>query len=76
MVVAFVVSIVFLVRADANVDDAAYGYLALFLWFGIAAAFPVLLALGIPAAVMTLRVRRHKRLGRDAVHRGPGAGGQ
>lgn len=58
MVVAFVASIVFLVKADADVDNAAYGYLALFLWFGIAAAIPVLLALGIPAIVMTRRVRQ------------------
>lgn len=68
MVVAFVASIVFLVKADA--DDAAYGYLALFLWFGIAAAIPVLLALGIPAIVMTRRVRQQERLGHDAVYRG------
>ncbi|MFF3485517.1 hypothetical protein ACFYXC_19940 [Streptomyces sp. NPDC002701] len=58
MVVAFVAGIVFLVKADAEVDDAAYGYLALFLWFGIAAAIPVLLAVGIPALVMRRRVRQ------------------
>jgi hypothetical protein len=63
MVVAFVASIALLVKADADVDNAAYGYLVLFLWFGIAAAFPVLLALGIPAIVMTRRVRRQERLG-------------
>ena len=64
MVVAFVASIVFLVKADADVDNAAYGYLALFLWFGIAAAIPVLLALGIPAIVMTRRVRQQVPPGR------------
>ncbi|MFE0358670.1 hypothetical protein ACFW2K_37415 [Streptomyces nigra] len=67
MVVAFVASIVFLVKADADVDNAAYGYLAIFLWFGIAAAIPVLLALGIPAVVMTRRARQQERLGHDAV---------
>jgi hypothetical protein len=79
MVVAFVASIVFLVKADADVDNAAYGYLAIFLWFGITAAIPVLLALGIPAIVMTRRVRRarqQERLGHDAVHRGLKAGEQ
>ncbi|WP_367048661.1 hypothetical protein [Streptomyces sp. Je 1-332] len=65
-------SIVFLVNADG--DDAAYGYLALFLWLGIAAAIPVLLALGIPAIVMKRRVRQQERLGRDAVYRGRKAG--
>ncbi|WP_235989429.1 hypothetical protein [Streptomyces ureilyticus] len=63
MVVAFVVSIVFLVKADADVDNAAHGYLALFLWFGIAAAIPVLLALGVPAIVMKRHVRQQERLG-------------
>ncbi len=76
MVVAFVAGIVFLVKADADVDDAAYGYLALFLWFGIAAATPVLLALGIPAIVMTRRVRQQERLGHDAVYRGLKVGEQ
>ncbi|WP_327686125.1 hypothetical protein [Streptomyces sp. NBC_00467] len=65
--------IVFLVKADA--DDAAYGYLALFLWFGIAAATPVLLALGIPAIAMTRRVRQ-ERLGHDAAHPGLTVGEQ
>lgn len=74
--VAFVASIVLLVKADADVDNAAYGYLAIFLWFGIAAAIPVLLALGIPAVVMTRRVRQQKRLGHDALHRGPDVGEQ
>ncbi|MFE9686836.1 hypothetical protein [Streptomyces sp. NPDC006285] len=76
MVVAFVASIVFLVKADADVDNAAYGYLAIFLWFGIAAAVPVLLALGIPAIVMTRRVRQQERLGHDAVYRGLKVGEQ
>lgn len=76
MAVAFVASIVLLVKADADVDNAAYGYLAIFLWFGIAAAIPVLLALGIPAVVMTRRVRQQKRLGHDAVYRGPNVGEQ
>ncbi|WP_235978514.1 hypothetical protein [Streptomyces lycii] len=69
MAVAFVAGIVLLMKADANTDDAAYGYLALFLWFGIAAAAPVLLALGIPALVMTRRVRRQRRLGHHAGYR-------
>ncbi|RDD85255.1 hypothetical protein DVZ84_30510 [Streptomyces parvulus] len=71
MAVAFVASIVLLAKADADVDNAAYGYLAIVLWFGIAAAILVLLALGIPAVVMTRRVRQQKRLGHDALHRGP-----
>lgn len=58
--VALAVSVVLLVTADANVDNAAYGYLALFLWFAIAAATPVLIAVGIPAAVMTRRVRQQR----------------
>ena len=76
MAVAFVASIVFLVKADADVDNAAYGYLALFLWFGIAVATPVLLALGLPAIVMTRRVRQQERLGHDAVYRGFKSGEQ
>lgn len=60
MAVALAVSVVLLVTADANVDNAAYGYLAIFLWFGIAAATPVLLAVGIPAAVMTRRARQQR----------------
>ncbi|MCX5559750.1 hypothetical protein [Streptomyces sp. NBC_00038] len=70
IVVAFVASIVLLVKADADVDNAAYGYLALFLWFGITAAVPVLLGLGVPAIVMTRRVRQQERLGHGAVYRG------
>lgn len=38
--------------------NAAYGYLAIFLWFRIAAAIPVLLAVAIPGAVMTRHVRQ------------------
>lgn len=57
MGVAFMASIVLLAVADADVDNAAYGYLAMFLWFGIAAAIPVLLAVAIPAAAMRRRVR-------------------
>jgi heme/copper-type cytochrome/quinol oxidase subunit 2 len=63
VVVAFVASLVLLVRADADVGNAAYGYLAIFLWFGIAAAIPVLLAVAIPGAVMTRRVRRQRQAG-------------
>ncbi|WP_231905649.1 hypothetical protein [Streptomyces davaonensis] len=58
MAVAFVISIVLLVLAEADADNSAYGYLALFLWFGIVAAIPVLLALAIPGVVMTRRARR------------------
>ena len=58
MGVAFVVSLVLLALADAEEGHAAYGYLAVLLWFGIAAAVPVLLAVAIPGAVMTRRVRR------------------
>ncbi|MEU2671584.1 hypothetical protein ABZ622_22505 [Streptomyces sp. NPDC007164] len=68
MVLAVLAGIVLLVKADADVDAAAYGYLAIFLWFGIAAAIPVLLALGIPAIVMKRRVRQQERLGRDAMY--------
>lgn len=76
MTVAFVASIAFLVRADADVNDAAHGYLALFLWFGIAAAMPVLLALGIPGIVMTRRVRQRERWPGHAARRGNDSGGQ
>ncbi|MFE7445741.1 hypothetical protein ACFU7X_35435 [Streptomyces chartreusis] len=67
MLVAFVAGIVFLVKADA--DEAAYGYIALFLWFGVAAAVPVLLAFGIPALVMTWRVRQQDRLAHQCLPR-------
>ncbi|MDX3737728.1 MULTISPECIES: hypothetical protein [Streptomyces] len=71
MAVAFVVSVVLLVRADQDTRNAAYGYLALFLWFGIAAAVPVLLALAIPGAHMRRRVREQQRWGGPG---GPGRG--
>ncbi|MFJ4837946.1 hypothetical protein [Streptomyces sp. NPDC088746] len=58
MAAAFVASLVLLVRADADTRNAAYGYLALALWAGIALAIPVLLALGIPAVVMRRHVRQ------------------
>lgn len=61
MAVALVVSVVFLVRADQDTRNAAYGYLALVLWVGIAAGIPVLLALAIPAARMRRRVREQGR---------------
>ncbi|MFF3973742.1 hypothetical protein ACFYZ6_28360 [Streptomyces rubiginosohelvolus] len=61
MAVALVVSVVFLVRADQDTRNAAYGYLALVLWVGIAAGVPVLLALAIPAARMRRRVREQQR---------------
>ncbi|OSC70435.1 hypothetical protein B5180_24680 [Streptomyces sp. BF-3] len=60
MAVALVVSVVFLVRADQDTRNAAYGYLALVLWVGIAAGIPVLLALAIPAARMRRRVREQQ----------------
>jgi hypothetical protein len=63
MVVSFVVSFVLLALADADERNAAYGYLAIFLWFGIAAAIPVLLAVGIPGAIMTQRVRQERKAG-------------
>jgi hypothetical protein len=57
-VVALVASFVLLGLANASSDAAAYGYLAIFLWFAVAALFPVLLGAGIPGLVMTRRVRR------------------
>ncbi|WP_246568008.1 hypothetical protein [Streptomyces flaveus] len=63
MVVALVVSIVFLVLADADTRNAALGYLALVLWVGIAAAIPVLLAVAIPGAAMRRRVRQQQQAG-------------
>ncbi len=60
MAVALVVSVIFLIRADQDTRNAAYGYLALVLWVGIAAAAPVLLALAIPAARMRRRVREQQ----------------
>ncbi|MFF0507465.1 hypothetical protein ACFYUH_28225 [Streptomyces fimicarius] len=61
MAVALVVSIVFLIRADQDTRNAAYGYLALVLWVAIAAGVPVLLALAIPGARMRRRVREQQR---------------
>jgi heme/copper-type cytochrome/quinol oxidase subunit 2 len=63
MVVAFVTSFVLLAKADADTRDAAYGYIAIFLWFGIIAAIPVLLGVAIPGVIMTRRVRRQQRSG-------------
>ncbi|MEU8679376.1 hypothetical protein [Streptomyces sp. NPDC048560] len=63
MVIAFVVSLVLLAQADADVENAALGYLAIFLWFGIAAAAPVLLAVAIPGAAMRRRVREQRQTG-------------
>lgn len=63
MVVAAVLSVVFLVRADADVDNAALGYLAIVLWVGILAAIPVVLGTGIPGLIMKLRVRRERQAG-------------
>ena len=58
VVVALVASFVLLGLANASSDAAAYGYLAIFLWFAIFAVFPVLLGAGIPGLVMRARVRR------------------
>ncbi|WP_420032183.1 hypothetical protein ACN2WE_04810 [Streptomyces sp. cg28] len=65
MAVAAVISGVLVSQADADTrgGSGAYGYLALFLWFGILAATPVLLAVAVPAAVMTRRVRRSEAAG-------------
>ncbi|MEU5877863.1 hypothetical protein [Spirillospora sp. NPDC047279] len=63
LVVAFVTSIVFLVLADADTNNAALGYLAIVLWVGIVAAIPLLLAVAIPAAAMKRRVRQQRRAG-------------
>ncbi|MFJ6430840.1 hypothetical protein [Streptomyces sp. NPDC091416] len=61
VVVAFVMSLVLLAQADADPAKAAHGYGAIFLWFGIAAAIPVLLAVAVPGVVMTRRVRKEQR---------------
>ncbi|MFQ6395780.1 hypothetical protein ACLMAJ_20225 [Nocardia sp. KC 131] len=58
VVVALVASVVLLAHADADVDNAVYGYLAIYIWVGIIAAIPALLAVGIPGLVMKLRVRQ------------------
>ncbi|MFG2588154.1 hypothetical protein [Streptomyces sp. NPDC048438] len=60
MAAAFVASLVLLVRADADTQNAAYGYLAVVLWAGIALAIPALLAVGIPGVVMRRRVRQQR----------------
>lgn len=64
MVVAFAVSVVLLVQANADTTrNPAYGYLILILWVGIAAAIPVLLAVAIPGAAMTRHVRQQRQAG-------------
>ncbi len=63
MAVALVVSIVFLVWADQDTRNAAYGYLALVLWVGIAAGVPVLIGVAVPARGMRRRVRQQSRAG-------------
>lgn len=61
VVVASVLSVVFLAQADADSSKSALGYLAIVLWVGIMAAIPVLLGVGIPGLVMKLRVRQQDR---------------
>jgi hypothetical protein len=61
VVVASVVSVVFLAQADADSSKSALGYLAIVLWVAIMAAVPVLLGVGIPGLVMKLRVRQQDR---------------
>jgi hypothetical protein len=64
VVVGFVASLVLLAQADAGGGaggSGALGYLAIFIWFGIVAAIPVVLAAGIPGLVMKARVRRWKQ---------------
>ncbi|MFF8505180.1 hypothetical protein ACF07L_31670 [Streptomyces anulatus] len=63
MAFALVMSIVFLVWADRDTRDAAYGYLALVLWVAIAAGVPVLIAVTIAARNMRRRVREWSRAG-------------
>ncbi|WP_329305202.1 hypothetical protein [Streptomyces anulatus] len=63
MAFALVMSIVFLVWADQDTRDAAYGYLALVLWIGIAAGTPVLIAVAISVRNMRRRVREQDRTG-------------
>ncbi|MGQ4716209.1 hypothetical protein ACUN22_21260 [Streptomyces anulatus] len=63
MAFALVMSIVFLVWADQDTRNAAYGYLALVLWVGIAAGVPVLIAVTISARNMRRRVREWSRAG-------------
>ncbi|MCX4508420.1 hypothetical protein [Streptomyces anulatus] len=66
MAFALVMSIVFLVWADQDTRNAAYGYLALVLWVGIAAGVPVLIAVTISARDMRRRVREWSRAGNTA----------
>lgn len=61
MAVAVVAGFVLLVLADADRDKQALGYLALVCWAVALIALPLLLGLGIPGLVMTLRVRRERR---------------
>ena len=64
VVVGFVASLVLLAQADAgggSGGSGALGYLAIFIWFGIIVAIPVVLAAGIPGLVMKARVRRWRQ---------------
>lgn len=61
VVVAAVVSVVFLAQADADSSKSALGYLAIVLWVAIMAAIPVLLGVGIPGLIMKQRVRQQDR---------------
>ncbi|WP_257138902.1 hypothetical protein [Streptomyces sp. rh34] len=61
MAVMLVMSIVFLVWADQDTRNAAYGYLALVLWVGIAAGAPVLIGVAVTARDMRRRVREQPR---------------
>ncbi|MFD7384321.1 hypothetical protein [Streptomyces anulatus] len=63
MAFALVMSVVFLVWADRDTRDAAYGYLALVLWVGIAAGTPVLIAGAVSVRKMRRRVRQQDRTG-------------
>ncbi|MFI7366897.1 hypothetical protein ACIBO4_32585 [Streptomyces sp. NPDC050149] len=63
MAVAFVMSFVLLAEADADSAKGAHGYGAIFLWFGIAAAAPVLAAVAVPGVVMMRRVRQQRQAG-------------
>ncbi|MEU6847243.1 hypothetical protein ABZ930_35775 [Streptomyces sp. NPDC046716] len=58
MAVAFAISVAFLFLADSDSRKSGYGYLAIFIWFGLAVVAPVLLAFAVPASVMTRRVRQ------------------
>lgn len=56
-------SIVFLVWADQDTRNAAYGYLALVLRVGIAAGVPVLIAVTVSARNVRRRVRQQNWTG-------------